>query len=187
MVEIKISRFNFLGNIGFTCFNFYKQHLCHYSTIIKLSLTIKLGVFIMGYETSRSLISVTETDTQKQTNTNIEYNTVSCNGFQIKLPKDKSLYSSDHFIGVLHDLFVEGQTENVRYYDDDFHSDMKLISELNPNILFGINVLVSQYNESTNEYYLNEKMLVDEGCWAYKYDNEQDVLGSEDWQDIVTQ
>lgn len=58
---------------------------------------------------------------------------------------------------------------------------------MNPNILFGINSLVSEFNESANEYYLNGKMLVDEGCWAYKYDNEQDVLDSEDWQDIVKQ
>ena len=141
----------------------------------------------MGYETARSLISVTETNTQKQTNSNIEYKVVACNGLEIKLPKDEKSYSSPYFVGVIEDLFTELQTDCVRYDDDDFHSDMKLISEMNPNILFGINSLVSEFNESTNEYYLNGKMLVDEGCWAYKYDNEQDVLDSEDWQDIVKQ
>lgn len=82
-------------------------------TIIQLSLTIKLGVFIMGFETSRSLISVTDTGNQKQTNSNIEYKVITYNGLEIKLPKDKSVYSSDHFVVVLHDLFVEGQTEDV--------------------------------------------------------------------------
>ena len=183
MVEIKISRFNFLGNIGFTCFNFYKQHICHYSTIIKLSLTIKLGVFIMGYETARSLISVTDTGSQKQTNSNIEYKVVTYNGFELKLPKDEKSYLSPHFLGIIEDLFTDGRTECVRYYDDDFHHDMKIISEMNPNILFGINSLVSEFNE----YYLNGKMLVDEGHVTYTYKNEQDVLGSEDLQDIVTQ
>lgn len=145
----------------------------------------------MGYETSRSLISVNnvidKTVSEQPIQTNIEYNTVSCNGFQIKLPKNKDLYSSDHFVGVLHDLFTDGRTECVRYYDDDFHHDMKIISELNPNILFGINSLVSEFNESTNEYYLNGKILVDEGHVTYTYKNERDVLDSEDWQDIVTQ
>lgn len=145
----------------------------------------------MGYETSRSLISVNnvidKTVTEQPIQTDIEYQTVSCYGFQIKLPKDKNLYSSDHFSGVLHDLLVEGRTECIRYYDDDFHHDMKIISELNPNLLFAINVYVSEYNESANEYYLNGKMLVDEGYWAYTYKNEQDVLDSEDWKDIVKQ
>ena len=148
----------------------------------------------MEHETSHSLISVTDTVTQKQTNstnTHIECNTVACNGFQIKLPKDKKLYSSDHFVGVIHDLLVEGRTEHIRYYDDDddddFHHDMKIISELNPNILFAINVCVPEYNESVNEYYLNGKMLVDEDHWTYTYKDEQDVLDSEAWQDIVKQ
>lgn len=141
----------------------------------------------MGYETSRSLISVTKTDTQKQTNSNIEYKVVTYNGLELKLPKDEKSYSSPHFVGVIEDLFTDGQTECVRYYDNDFHHDMKIISELNPNILFGINSLVSEFNESTNEYYLNGKMLVDEGHVTYTYKNEQDVLDSEDWQDIVTQ
>lgn len=147
----------------------------------------------MGYETFRSLISVnnvidkTVTEQTNSTNTNIECNTVACNGFQIKLPKDKNLYSSDYFAGAIHDLLVEGQTEHIRYYDDDFHHDMKIISELNPNILFAINVCVPEYNESANEYYLNGKMLIDEGHWAYTYKNEQDVLDSEAWKNIVKQ
>lgn len=143
----------------------------------------------MGYETARSLISVTETNTQKKTNSNIEYKVVTCNGLEIKLPKDEKSYSSPYFVGVIEDLFTELQTDCVRYDDDDFHSDMKLISELNPNILFGINVLVSEFNESVNEYYLNGKMLVDEGYWAYTYKDEHDVLAveSENWQDIMTQ
>lgn len=147
----------------------------------------------MGYETARSLISVnnvidkTVPEQTNSTNTNIEYDTVSCYGFQIKLPKDKNLYSSDHFAGILRDLLVEGRTECVRYYDDDFHHDMKIISELNPSLLFAINVCVPEYNESANEYYLNGKMLVDEGHWSYTYKDAQDVLDSEAWKDIVTQ
>ena len=140
----------------------------------------------MGYETARSLISVTETNTQKQTNSNIEYKVVTCNGLEIKLPKDEKSYSSPYFVGVIEDLFTDGRTEWVRYYDNEFHSDMKLISKLNPNILFGINA-VSQYNESTNEYYLNGQILVDVGHWAYTYKDAQDVLDSEAWKDIVKQ
>ncbi len=146
----------------------------------------------MGYETSRSLISVScanvidKTGPEQSIQTDIEYNTVSCYGFHIKLPKDKNLYSSDHFAGVIYDLLVEGRTECVRY-DDDFHHNMKIISELNPNLLFAINVGVPEYNESANEYYLNGKMLVDEGHWSYTYKDEQDVLDSEDWQDIIKQ
>lgn len=154
-------------------------------------LTIKLGVFIMGYETARSLISVTKTDTQKQTNSNIEYKVVTYNGLELKLPKDEKSYSSPHFVGVIEDLFTDGQTECVRYYDNDFHHDMKIISELNPNILFGINVLVSEFNESTNEYYLNGKILVDKGHWEYTYKDSHDVLAvdpeSKAWRKIVKQ
>lgn len=143
----------------------------------------------MGYETSRSLISVTKTDTQKQTNSNIEYKVVTCNGLEIKLPKDEKSYSSPYFVGVIEDLFENGQTEAVQYYDDDFHHDMKIISELNPNILFGINVCVSEFNEYANEYYLNGKMLIDEGHMTYTYNDEKDVLATnpEQWQDIVTE
>lgn len=141
----------------------------------------------MGYETARSLISVTENNTQKQTNSNIEYKVVTCNGLEIKLPKDEKSYSSPHFVGVIEDLFTDGQTECVRYYDNDFHHDMKIISELNPNILFGINVLVSE----SNEYYLNGKILVDKGHWAYTYKDSHDVLAvdpeSKAWRKIVKQ
>lgn len=127
----------------------------------------------MGFETSRSLISVTDTGNQKQTNSNIEYKVITYNGLEIKLPKDKSVYSSDHFVVVLHDLFVEGQTEDVWYYDRDFHLDMKLISELNPNILFGINVITSEHNYFCNEYYLNGKLLVDQAKLAYQYNDKK--------------
>lgn len=66
---------------------------------------------------------------------------------------------------------------------------MNIISQLNPNILFAINVCVPEYNESANEYYLNGKMLVDDGHLAYTYKDEQEVLDSEAeaWKDIVKQ
>lgn len=67
----------------------------------------------MGYETARSLISVTETNTQKQTNSNIEYKVVACNGLEIKLPKDEKSYSSPYFVGVIEDLFTELQTDCI--------------------------------------------------------------------------
>ena len=63
----------------------------------------------MGYETARSLISVTETNTQKQTNSNIEYKVVTCNGLEIKLPKDEKSYSSPYFVGVIEALGVHIQ------------------------------------------------------------------------------
>lgn len=149
----------------------------------------------MGYETSRSLISVSNVNVidktvPEQTNSpNIDYKIVTCNNLKIKLPCGNNLYSAPHFAGAIEDLFLNRQTEPIRYYDRDFHVDMKLISKLNPNILFGINSIISEHNSFYNEYYLNGKLLVDEAKLVYQYKDEKDVLATnpEQWQEIVTE
>lgn len=75
---------------------------------------------------------------------------------------------------------------------------MKIISKLNPNILFKINTIKvprtdyeehEQQEESEkskykyNVYILNEKILIDECLEIYKHSDEQSVIESKSWMD----
>ena len=124
----------------------------------------------MGYETTRNLISahqIERTSKSAITTTNFDYEEIVCNdlGLTIKLPKDESLYSNADSSNILCDLFISGSTDNIRYYDRDFHHDMKIISEMNPDILFAIYVFCFEYLHFCNEYYLNGKMIKDYGSF----------------------
>lgn len=80
------------------------------------------------------------------------------------------------------------------YEDDDFFQDIKIVSKLNPNILFKIKTRKlprpdfdedeRPYKESKyNFYVLNEKILIDECFEIYKYSDEQSVIESKSWMD----
>jgi len=116
----------------------------------------------------------------------------------IKLPQDKNLYSSPSIVKYLNDLFSDGEMEMEEslYSDNDFHKDMQLISKLNPNLIFCIEVVVSEYMKFCHEYYLNGKMIEDRGWFNLYYDGFEfeynpnqmiRLIDSPDWQDIVTQ
>lgn len=70
---------------------------------------------------------------------------------------------------------------------------MKIVSKLNPNILFKIKTLKiprTDYEENDqsetskyNVYVFNEKILIDEYLEIYKHSDEQSVLKSKDWID----
>ena len=114
----------------------------------------------------------------------------------IKLPQDKNLYSSPSIVKYLNDLFSDGEMEESLYSDNDFHKDMQLISKLNPNLIFYIEVVVSEYMKMCHEYYLNGKMIEDRGWFNLYYDGFEfeynpsqmiRLIDSPDWQDIVTQ
>ena len=82
----------------------------------------------MGYEITRNLISVRKIEKYSKsaiTTTNFDYEEIDCDGLTIKLPKDESLYSDSDSPDILYDLLVNGGTDNIRYYDSDFHHDMK--------------------------------------------------------------
>lgn len=143
----------------------------------------------MGYEITRNLISVRKIEKSSKsaiTTTNFDYDEIDCDGLTIKLPKDKSLYSDSDSPDILYDLLVHGGTDNIRYYDRDFHHDMKIISEMNPDILFAIYVFCVEYLHFCNEYYLNGKMIKDYGHLAYKYNDFDEVLSAnaDEWSDI---
>lgn len=74
----------------------------------------------MGYETSRSLISVTNVQAgfvQEQVNSpNIDYKIVTCNNLKIKLPCGNNSYSAPHFSGAIEDLFVNRQTSSEQSF-----------------------------------------------------------------------
>ena len=90
----------------------------------------------------------------------------------------------------IYDLFSNVETDEIQYYDPAFHKDMKMISQMNPSLIFGINVIVDEYGKYSNEYYFNGKIIDDLTC---KYDelvleeNPSQIIQSNDWQDIVTQ
>lgn len=96
------------------------------------------------------------------------------------------MYSNADSSNILYDLFIGGSTDNIRYYDRDFHHDMKIISEMNPDILFAIYVFCFEYLHFCNEYYLNGKMIKDYGHLAYKYNDLDEVLSTnaDEWSDI---
>ena len=116
------------------------------------------------------------------------------NGNIIKLPQDKNLYSSPSIVEYLHNLFSEDGVDESLYSDNDFHKDMQLISKVNPNLIFGIEVVIPEYMQVCNEYYLNGKMIEDRGRFAFKYNelefiknpsNMIDLIDSSDWKDIL--
>ena len=125
----------------------------------------------------------------------IPYDEVCFNGNIIKLPQDKDLYSSPSIVQDLHYFFSEGDMDESLYSDNDFHKDMMIISKLNPNLIFGIKVVVPDYMKVCHEYYLNGKMIEDRGKFTFKYDDDDFefkqnpskisyLIDSSDWKDI---
>ena len=126
----------------------------------------------------------------------IPYDEICFNGNIIKLPQDKDLYSSPSIVKDLHYLFLEGDMDESLYSDNDFHKDMMIISKLNPNLIFGIKVVVPDDMKICHEYYLNGKMIEDRGKFAFKYDDDDfefkqnpskisHLIDSSDWKDIL--
>ena len=108
----------------------------------------------------------------------------------IKLPNHTSFYSLPFAMDFIYDLFSNVETDEIQYDDSAFHKDMNMISQMNPSLIFGINVIVDEYGKYSNKYYLNGKMIDDFTC---KYDelvleqNLSQIIQSDDWQDIVIQ
>lgn len=86
---------------------------------------------------------------------------------------------------VLEKLLTEQIHYDYTYEDNNFFQDMKIVSKLNPNILFKIKTLKiprtdceenEQKDQSEtskyNVYVLNEKILIDECLEIYKYSDE---------------
>lgn len=126
----------------------------------------------------------------------IPYDEICFNGNIIKLPQDKDLYSSPSIVQDLHYLFLEGDMGESLYSDNDFHKDMMIISKLNPNLIFGIKVVVPDNMKVCHEYYLNGKMIEDRGKFTFKYDDDDfefkqnpskisHLIDSSDWKDIL--
>ena len=95
---------------------------------------------------------------------------------------------------VLEKLLTNRIHYDYTYADDKFFQDIKIISKLNPNILFKIKTRKlprpdfdedeRPYEESKyNVYVLNEKILIDECFEIYKYSDEQSVIESKSWID----
>ena len=99
---------------------------------------------------------------------------------------------------VLEKLLTQKIHYDYTYEDDQFFQDMKIISKLNPNILFKINTIKvprTDYEEHEqqeksekskykyNVYILNEKILIDECFEIYKHSDEQSVIEAKDWID----
>jgi len=156
----------------------------------------------MAVYSQRSILNIVNISNNQILDKNypILYDEVCFNGNKIKLPQDKNLYSSQSIVKDLHYFFSEGDMDESLYSDsdNDFHKDMQLISKLNPNLIFGIKVVVPDYMKVCHEYYLNGKMIEDRGKFTFKYDNydfkfEQNpskishLIDSSDWQDIVSE
>lgn len=148
-----------------------------------------------GYYIKRDVLAVAQIQDLIKTETlednhHIPYDEVSFNGIMIKLPNHNSFYSLPFAMGFIYDLFSNVETDEIQYGDSAFHKDMKMISQMNPSLIFGINVIVDEYGKYSNEYYLNGKMIDDFTC---KYDelvleqNPSQIIQSNDWQDIVKQ
>lgn len=143
----------------------------------------------------RSIINIVNISNNQILDNNypIPYDEVCFNGNIIKLPQDKNLYSSPSIVQDLHYFFSEGDMDESLYSDNDFHKDMMIISKLNPNLIFGIKVVVPDYMKVCHEYYLNGKMIEDCGKFTFKYDDFEfkqnpskisNLIDSSDWQDI---
>ena len=146
-----------------------------------------------GYYIKRDVLAVAQiqdlikTETLEE-NCQIPYDEVCFNDIMIKLPNHNSFYSLPFAMDFIYDLFSNVETDEIQYDDSAFHKDMKMISQMNPSLIFGINVIVDEYGKYSNEYYLNGKMIDDFTC---KYDelvleqNPSQIIQSNDWQDIV--
>lgn len=157
-------------------------------------------VVIMAVYSQRYLINIANIQNPKQAQildeySQIPYDEVCFNGNIIKFPQDENLYSSSSILKYLHDLFSEDGVDESLYSDNDFHKDMQLISKLNPNLIFGIKVVVPDDMKVCHEYYLNGKMIEDRGRFTFKYDGFEfecnpskmtDLIDSSDWKDIVS-
>lgn len=157
-------------------------------------------VVIMAVYSQRYLINIANIQNPKQAQildeySQIPYDEVCFNGNIIKFPQDENLYSSSSILKYLHDLFSEDGVDESLYSDNDFHKDMQLISKLNPNLIFGIKVVVPDDMKVCHEYYLNGKMIEDRGIFTFKYDGFEfecnpskmtDLIDSSDWKDIVS-
>ena len=150
----------------------------------------------MSVNTQRYLINIVYIKNPKHNQIFDENNEFCFYDNIIKLPQDKNLYSSPSIVKYLNDLFSDGEMDTSLYSDNDFHKDMLLISKLNPNLIFCIEVVVSEYMKVCHEYYLNGKMIEDRGwfnlyydSFEFEYNPNQMILliDSPDWQDIVTQ
>lgn len=149
----------------------------------------------MAVYSIRSIINIVNISNNQILDNNypIPYNEVCFNGNIIKLPQDKNLYSSPSIVQDLHYFFSEGDMDESLYSDNDFHKDMMIISKLNPNLIFGIKVVVPDYMKVCHEYYLNGKMIEDRGKFTFKYEDFEfkqnpskisNLIDSSDWQDI---
>lgn len=148
-----------------------------------------------GYYIKRDVLAVAQiqdlikTETLEE-NCQIPYDEVCFNDIMIKLPNHNRFYSLPFAMDFIYDLFSNVETDEIQYDDSAFHKDMKMISQINPSLIFGINVIVDEYGKYSNEYYLNGKMIDDFTC---QYDelvleqNPSQIIQSDDWQDIVTQ
>ena len=126
----------------------------------------------MSVNTQRYLINIVDIKNPKHNQIFDENNEFCFYDNIIKLPQDKNLYSSPSIVKYLNDLFSDGEMDTSLYSDNDFHKDMLLISKLNPNLIFCIEVVVSEYMKVCHEYYLNGKMIEDRGEFTFKYDND---------------
>ena len=152
-------------------------------------------LMMSGYYVKRDVIAIAhiqdliKTETLEE-NCQIPYDEVCFNGIMIKLPNHNSFYSVPFAMDFIYDLFSNVETDEIQYYDPAFHKDMKMISQMNPSLIFGINVIVDEYGKYSNEYYFNGKIIDDLTC---KYDelvleeNPSQIIQSNDWQDIMTQ
>ena len=149
----------------------------------------------MAVYSQRSILNIVNISNNQILDNNypIPYDEVCFNSNIIKLPQDENLYSSLYIVKYLHDLFSEDGVDESLYSDNDFHKDMIIISKLNPNLIFGIKVVVPDYMKVCHEYYLNGKMIEDRGKFTFKYDDFEfkqnpskisNLIDSSDWQDI---
>jgi hypothetical protein len=151
----------------------------------------------MAVYSQRSILNIVNISNNQILDNNypIPYDEVCFNGNIIKLPQDEKLYSSLYIVKYLHDLFSDDGVDESLYSDNDFHKDMQLISKLNPNLIFGIKVVVPDDMKVCHEYYLNGKMIEDRGKFTFKYDNDDfefkqnpskisHLIDSSDWKDI---
>lgn len=148
----------------------------------------------MPVKTQRYLINIVDIENPKRNQMLDESNEFCFYDNIIQLPQDKKLYSSPSIIKYLNDLFSEGQMDTSLYSDNDFHKDMQLISKLHPNLIFCIEVVVSEYMKMHHEYYLNGKIIEDRGWFNLYYDGFEfeynpnqmiRLIDSSDWKDIL--
>lgn len=153
-------------------------------------------MLIMHVKTQRYLINIVNIKNPKRNQMLDESNNFCFYDNIIKLPQDKNPYSSPPIVKYLNDLFSDGEMDTSLYSDNNFHKDMMIISKLHQNLIFCIEVVVSEYMKVCHEYYLNGKMIEDRGCFNLYYDgfdfeynpNQMiRLIDSPDWKDIVSE